>query len=148
MARIVIVALAALTVLGGTACGIKTPPMDAGRKTPPNCVESSTTGTVICHVSMMALLGSPADYDGKLVVTYGYVHFEFEGDSVYLHKEDFDHRLVTNSLWISLSEGVKAEGCQDSYALIQGRFVAGFRGHMGLNPGEIAEVTRCDASSQ
>jgi hypothetical protein len=97
---------------------------------------------------MMALLGSPADYDGKLVVTYGYVHFEFEGDSVYLHKEDFDHRLITNSLWISLEEGVKAEGCQDSYALIYGRFVAGFRGHMGMNPGEIAEVTRCEANGQ
>ena len=146
MTRTVNISLAALAALCGTACDIKMPPTDAGRKTPPNCVASNATGAVICHVSMMALLGSPADYDGKLVVTYGYVHFEFEGDSVYLHKEDFDNRLITNSLWISLKEGVKAEGCQDSYAVIYGRFVAGFRGHMGMNPGEIAEVSRCEAN--
>ena len=121
---------------------VQPPQPGAQAAVPPTCVVSRTDS--LCSASMAALLGNPSGFDGRLVSTLGYVHFEFEGNAVHLHKEDFDQGLFLNSLWISLAKGVPEEACQDSYAIIEGRFRAGLRGHFGMFPGEIAEVTRCE----
>jgi hypothetical protein len=108
----------------------------------PNCMGGGLSADGHCWVSMVSLLGNPAAYDGLRVRTSGYVHFEFEGDALYLHKEDFDN-LLPNSLWMSLRNGVPMERCQDSYALVEGRFRAGPAGHMGMSQGAVEDVTQC-----
>jgi hypothetical protein len=92
---------------------------------------------------MLQLLADPAKFDGKRVRVIGFVHFEFEGNAIYLHKEDFRNRILKNGLWVSLSGGVSRTNCQDMYALIDGTFHASDMGHMDLWSGAITDVTKC-----
>jgi hypothetical protein len=97
-------------------------------------------------LSMIAVISNPERFDGQRVRLHGYVHFEFEGDGVYLSREDMQHHLYKNGLWISLAEQISPDGCQDTYALIEGNFRSAEKGHMGLWSGAVTEVTRCERS--
>jgi hypothetical protein len=48
----------------------------------------------IADVSMVQLLATPERFHGKRVRFTGFVHLAFEGNGIYLHKEDFDHGIV------------------------------------------------------
>ena len=91
--------------------------------------------------SVIQLIANPNAYDGKRVRTSGYVHFQFEGNAVYLHKEDFIHDLYSNGLYLNADESIRA-ACQDRYASLEGLFSAKDRGHMSLWSGMI-RVQRC-----
>jgi hypothetical protein len=110
------------------------------------CVGSKSTGNTFCGVSMVALIANPEPFEGRKVLTYGYVHLEFEGNGVYLHEEDFLNVLPTNGLWVDLANGVDPEKCQDSYALLEGTFRGGPSGHFGLYSGRLENVTRCEST--
>ena len=49
--------------------------------------------------SIVELIATPEMFDGKRVRTVGFVHLEFEGNGLYLHKEDWTHSLYRNGLW-------------------------------------------------
>jgi hypothetical protein len=110
------------------------------------CVGSKNTGNTFCSASMVALIANPEPFEGKKVLTYGYVHFEFEGNGVYLHEEDFINVLPTNGLWVDLANGLDPNKCQDSYALLEGTFRGGPSGHFGLYSGRLENVTRCEST--
>jgi hypothetical protein len=93
--------------------------------------------------SIVELIATPEMFDGKRVRTVGFVHFEFEGNGLYLHKEDWTHSLYRNGLWVDLAKGVSRTDCQDHYVLVEGTFRSGNRGHMGLWSGAVEEITRC-----
>jgi hypothetical protein len=131
-----------LTVLLVSSCEQKSS-VSQTKQSLPSCVGGGLSADDHCWVSMLSLLGNPSAYDGMLVRTWGYVHFEFEGDALYLHREDFEHQLP-NSLWISLRSGVPRDGCQDSYASVKGRFQAGATGHLGMWQGAVENVTECE----
>ena len=44
-------------------------------------------------VSMIQLIANPQVYDNKRVRITGFLHLEFEGDAIYLHREDFSYAL-------------------------------------------------------
>ena len=112
---------------------------------PPNCDGKSANGDCdLFRVSMVQLLTQPEEYDGKRVRTFGYIHFEFEGNGIYLHKEDFDYRLISNRLWVDLTSGFTSDECQDSYVLVEGIFDVHSRGHMGGSMGAISDINRCE----
>jgi hypothetical protein len=80
-------------------------PARQATQAPPNCLNWSTAGACTLYdVSMVRLLAEPDKFDGKRVRTAGYIHFEFEGNAIYLHEEDLTHGLLKNALWISLAE--------------------------------------------
>jgi hypothetical protein len=97
-------------------------------------------------VSIIQLIAQPEKYDGKQVRIFGYVHFEHEGSAIYLHREDFEHGLRKNGLWLqgpeSATPGSPEAAIQNHYALIEGKFVARNHGHLGLWSGAIEDVTR------
>jgi hypothetical protein len=97
-------------------------------------------------VSMISLISVPERFDGQRVRLHGYVHFELEGDGVYLNREDMEHHLYKNGLWVSLAKQISSDRCQDTYALIEGTFRSVDKGHMGLWSGAVTEVTRCERS--
>lgn len=76
----------------------------------------------------------------------GYLNIEFEGDAIYLHKEDYDNHLYPNSLWVNLTEQqikeVDSLKLNKQYVLLEGTFDKTGNGHMGLWSGEIKDVTR------
>jgi hypothetical protein len=98
-------------------------------------------------VSVIQLIANPEAYDQKLVRITGYLHLEFEGDVIYLHREDFDNALTKNGIWINLPKDITSgqiKAVNDHYVICTGRFVAGRHGHMGMNSGEMDDVTRIE----
>jgi hypothetical protein len=91
------------------------------------------------QVSMIQLISNPTAYHGKLVQVIGFVRFEFEGNALYLHEEDYKQMLTRNGVWLSMAEKRELD---QKYALIEGVFNASNRGHLGLWSGSIERVSR------
>ena len=105
-----------------------------------------TAGSDKCvyETSIIQLLARPEVYDGKRVRLAGYIHFEFEGNGIYLHREDEQRNLFRNGFWVQVKEGSSiAPQCQDRYVLVEGTFVSRNHGHLGLWSGAIVDITRC-----
>lgn len=86
---------------------------------------------------MIQLIARPDDFDGEYVRVIGFYRHEFEGNSLYLHREDFEQSLTKNGLWM---DG-KAEHNM-TYIVVEGRFNSKRSGHEGMWSGEISAVTR------
>ena len=72
---------------------------------------------------------------------------EFEGNAIYLHREDFQQAIDKNALWIDVPKDMtrnQIEAVNDHYVICTGTFVAAMRGHMGMNSGEMANITRLE----
>lgn len=95
-------------------------------------------------VSIIQLITNPQQFDGKLVRVIGFMHLEFEGDAVYLHREDFEYSMEKNSLAIELSDsqGRSWRKLNDHYVIVEGRFSATAQGHFGTRAGSLQDVIR------
>jgi hypothetical protein len=93
----------------------------------------------ITSVSIIQLISNPTAYDGKRVSITGFVRFEFEGNGVYLHEEDYRNGLYKNGIWLSMDE---RKELNNRHALIEGVFNASRNGHLGLWSGSIENVNR------
>ena len=95
-------------------------------------------------VSMVQLLASPEKFDGKLVRVFGFLRLEFEGDALYLHREDDTQGLTRNALWVDRTDAMEREQekLNAHYVLIEATFDAEDTGHMGLFGGALKKVTR------
>jgi hypothetical protein len=109
------------------------------------CAQTSVAGSCsIYGVSLVELIASPATYDGLRVRVIGWLNLEFEGNAIYLHRDDHAYGLTSNGLWVQLGAGLPPEpGCNGGYALIEGRFDARNPGHLGLWSGAIVDIDRC-----
>jgi hypothetical protein len=97
----------------------------------------------IYGVSIVELIANPRPYDGKRVRVTGWVHLEFEGDGIYLHRDDEVWGLTKNGLWVSFAPGTSGRACRGGYALVEGTFDAGSHGHLGMWSGSIENIDRC-----
>jgi hypothetical protein len=126
-------------------------PLDLSAQRPPTvpearCVEvGSDTSCVLYGPSLIELIANPVPYEGKRVRVIGYLHLEFEGNGIYVHRDDLEHRIYSNGLWVDFGAETLKPGapCLDNYALIEGTFTMRERGHMGLWSGRIKNITRC-----
>ncbi len=91
-------------------------------------------------VTMVELIASPEKFEGKSVRVIGYLHLEFEGTVLYLHKEDYDHALLGNGIWVDIRD-LKSK-LSDNYVLLEGTFTAKKHGHLGMWRGELQDVRR------
>jgi hypothetical protein len=103
--------------------------------------------TQVTDVSILNLIVNPEKYKGLRVRTFGYLNLEFEGNGIYLHKEDYEHSLSKNGLWVEISRDSmrrpEIKQCIKHYVLIEGTFDEG-EGHMGLFSGTIKDITRLE----
>jgi len=97
-------------------------------------------------VSLIQLIANPNRWDGKLVQVIGFINIEFEGNALYLHKEDWRRGLEKNALWLDLTLARMGEllPLRRHYVIIRGRFDGKRYGHMSLFSGEITQIDRCD----
>ena len=103
----------------------------------------------IQDVSIIQLIANPEAYDGKLVRVEGVGNVEFEGNGLFLHKEDWKYCVFRNALWLSFGpEGHPqgAEGYNGKYVLVEGIFEKDENGHMGLFSGAITDIRRYELS--
>ena len=93
-------------------------------------------------VSIIQLIANPEKYDGKIVSIIGFVNMEFEGNAVYLHSEDWQNILYSNSLWLEIPKDIEKDKDKYNhrYVVIVGKFNAKKHGHMGLWSGEIENI--------
>lgn len=90
--------------------------------------------------SLVQLIATPGRFDGKIVKVIGFVHYGFEDSALYLHREDFESNLISNSIGIDLRAEV-AKGhtmINDHYVLLEGTFHAR---DGGITSGELTDIT-------
>jgi hypothetical protein len=109
----------------------------------PECDGSPTSTCTPRVMSLVQLLASPERFDGKRVRVIGFVHLEFEGDAVYLHREDFERGLNPNGLSVGFRPDLYRRGAtfNDRYVLLEGTFRA--RGGW-LSDGAITDISSAD----
>ena len=97
-------------------------------------------------VSMVQLIATPEKFDGKFVRVFGFLNLEFEGDALYLHREDLVQSLVRNGVWVHRTEAMERDRkkLNRHYVLIEGIFDAQDHGHMALCGGAIKDITRIE----
>ena len=73
----------------------------------------------------------------------GFLHMEFEGNAVFLSREDHEYGLSKNAIWLSMSKSDASEhqNANDSYAVVEGTFNADKKGHFSPFNGSIDEIT-------
>lgn len=86
------------------------------------------------RVSLVALLANPRQFDDQLVMVSGFLHLEYEGDALYLSKDDFDAFLTKNAVWVDgpkFEELAARRSLSGRYVTVTGRFDADRGGHLG-----------------
>ena len=97
-------------------------------------------------VSFVQLLANPKDFHGRVVTVAGYCYLEFEGNALYLHKEDFDRTIMKNAVWLDVGWPVlpQWESAGDEYVEIEATFDAERLGHSRLFSGTLKDIRRID----
>ena len=98
-------------------------------------------------VSMIQLLSHPDKYEGKWVLTLGFLSMQPQREyHLYLHEEDQRYALM-NGMVLHLTEAQhkQFEKLNLKYVLIAGTIHAGVDGHNEGYCGEIVDVTRMEA---
>ena len=128
-------AIALIICIAAFACN------NAGKKSVPPIIDT----TEVHEVSLLNLIAAPEKYQGRKIRTFGYLNLEFEGNGIYLHKEDYENGLFKNALWVEMSsDSVRKPEIRQhikSYVMLEGIFDGG-EGHMGLFSGTIKNISR------
>lgn len=97
------------------------------------------------NVSMVQLIATPEKFDGKFVRVIGFLTLEFEGDALYLHREDLVQGL-DNCVWVHRTDVMERDRktLNRHYVVIEGVFDAQDHGHMGMFGGAIKDITRIE----
>ena len=98
-------------------------------------------------VSLIQLIAQPEKFQGKQVRFIGFLRIEFEGNAIYLHREDFDHMIADNAVWVNIPKDMtkrQQDEVNMRYVICVGVFRADTHGHMGMFAGEITNVRRLE----
>jgi hypothetical protein len=95
-------------------------------------------------VSMIQLIADPQRFDGQAIRIIGFLRLEYEGNAVYLHREDFEKSILQNGIWIDLTDSQlrSSSKLNNGYVLVEGTFSSSEKGHLGLWPGSLRQVSR------
>src|SRR5262249_40467238 len=86
-------------LVAGSAIPQEQPAQPDSREKYRKCALQARMFDGYCWVSMVDLIANPQLFDGMNVLVAGYVHVEFEGRGIYLHKDDFRYGISRNGLW-------------------------------------------------
>lgn len=99
-------------------------------------------------VSLISLIANPKSYHGKRIQVKGYLKIQFEGNAIYLHKEDRVNGLTKNAFWVNFNEKLLVKKdlkkYAEQYVIIIGTFNMKSKGHMGLFSGTFENILRLD----
>ena len=100
------------------------------------------------RVSIIQLISNPELYHGKNVRVIGVVQIEFEGNSIYLSKDDLQYSIYKNGLWMDI-DFERLGATRDDllrfngrYVLIEGYFNMNSLGHLVMWSGSIERIYR------
>ena len=91
-------------------------------------------------ISIITLIANPEKYEGDTVMVAGFLNLEFEGNALYIHEEDYEHRMSKNSIWVDIdSDSLKLSKINKynkKYVEIEGVFSQD-EGHMSSCSGSV-----------
>jgi hypothetical protein len=99
---------------------------------------------------MVQLLADPAAFDGQVVRVMGFCHLEFEGNALFLHREDFEQLNLRNSVWLSFGDLLPparealVSKLTDRYITVQATVDSRGHGHMGMFQAALTEITNAE----
>lgn len=98
------------------------------------------------NVTLVQLIASPEKFDGKLIRVIGFLRLEFEGDVLYLHREDYEYAILGNGIWVEVTPEMTKRKAKLNmhYVLLEGIFSSKERGHMGMWSGTIKKIGRAE----
>jgi hypothetical protein len=98
---------------------------------------------------MVQLIADPERFDGRLIHVIGFLRLEFEGNVLYLHREDYEQGILGDGIWVDVTPEIKQQSktLNMNYVLMEGVFSSGDRGHMGLWSGTIEKIRRAEVWS-
>lgn len=100
------------------------------------------------------MIATPDKFDGKDVAVIGFLHLQFEGNELFLHREDYRNGITKNGIWVDLDSALRGdtEKLNNEYVVLAGTFSATKKGHMGATSGSIlahsGRVTSSPASQK
>lgn len=99
------------------------------------------------ELSIVSLIATPQNFNKKQVRIVGFVRVEFEGNAVYLHRDDFLEGVRKNGFWLDVENIPSSQLAEINgrYALVEGEFSSEERGHLGMWSGSILKITRLEA---
>jgi hypothetical protein len=98
------------------------------------------------NVTMVQLIANPAQFDGKTIRVIGFLRLEFEGNVLYLHREDYENALLGDGIWVDVTSQMtkNSKMLNMHYVLLEGLFSSKGHGHMGMWSGTIKNIHRAD----
>ena len=95
-------------------------------------------------VTLVQLIANPEKFDGRLIRVIGFLRLEFEGNVLYLHREDYEHAILGDGIWVDVTPEMAKQSAtlKMNYVLLEGVFSASERGHMGMWSGTIKQIRR------
>jgi hypothetical protein len=95
-------------------------------------------------VTLVQLIANPQNFDGKLIRVIGFLRLEFEGNVLYLHREDYENAILGDGIWVDVTPEItkQSKTLNMNYVLLEGVFSSSDRGHMGMWSGAIKKIGR------
>ena len=100
----------------------------------------------VTNVTLVQLIADPQKFGGKLIRVIGFLRLEFEGDVLYLHREDYEHAILGNGVWVDATLEIRKqnETLNLHYFLLEGVFDSMWRGHQGTWSGSLTKIRRAE----
>ena len=97
-------------------------------------------------VTLVQLIANADKFDGRLIRVIGFLRLEFEGNVLYLHREDYENALLGNGIWVDVTPAMAKEraALNMNYVLLEGIFSSHDHGHMGMWSGAIRQIRRSE----
>jgi hypothetical protein len=96
------------------------------------------------NVTLVQLIANPEKFDGRMIRVIGFLRLEFEGDVLYLLREDYENALLGDGIWVDVTPAITKQSAtlNMNYVLLEGVFSSSDRGHMGMWSGTIKQIRR------
>jgi len=103
--------------------------------------EKMTNAQSPINATLVQLIATPERFDGKLIRVIGFLTLAFEGDALYFHREDYEHAICGNGIWVEVTPEIteQAHTLNLNYVLLEGVFSLSNRGHMGCGAVALAK---------
>ncbi|PYL97885.1 MAG: hypothetical protein DMF18_01205 [Verrucomicrobia bacterium] len=102
------------------------------------------------HVSLVALIANPEKYDNHHVGVEGIAYFDSKNgiNGIFLTREDKENANGQNAVFVVFTASVKnPDQFNNRFVLVQGRFDAQDKGHLGSFCGTVKDVIRVHANA-
>jgi hypothetical protein len=96
-------------------------------------------------VSMIQLIATPQQFEGRKVHVCGFAVMRFEATALYLTRDDRNYSNRKNGLWLDLPDWDKQpKSLRNSFVQVFGVFRSDKKGHKGAYSGTLEEIARME----